>query len=163
MILTCISILSVCVCSGPVSEKTDKDLFFIEKGVDGEINDKPLQRKGQRKPLRCEANLHPDMTVKPLPGRKRKQVKRTGSKSVKKLKTDSDGQKEAEFVDSSDDEEHDYSIPYAQIRQQELAAVTSIAKRRARRPKVYSQPAVKDLWTGCEFAWDTMQLYCNLC
>ena len=127
--------------SGPVAEKADEELFFIGKAVEEQKSPKPRKRKW--KPLRSEANLQPDTTVQPFPGRKRKKavLKRSRLKAGQGSQEEQSGIKQASTLDSSD-EEFDDNTPYAVLVRQQQDRIAAVAKRN--KPK--TQLAARDLW-----------------
>ena len=157
-------------CRGPVSEKSDESLFFIQKDDDvaqdeTDAGPKPTPKlKRGLKPLRSEANLRLDSGIQGFAPRKRKKDKKTKASVSKKvaikatLESRSDGQtasdderevpdsNSAEVMASSSDEEYDYSSSYSRIRQQQSAATA--AKKPAKLPQV--RPAMRDLWADDE-------------
>ena len=136
--------------SGIAAEKTDEELFFIEKGEDKEDGLHAVRKSDKLKQRQSEAHLLPQ-TVKTPSGRKRRKEKRL--REAKKPRVESDGQnasdsREEKSPNSSDEEEYDYDSRYTHIRNQKEMAMAARVEKRLKKSRVYS--VVRDIWAECK-------------
>ena len=131
-----------CVCSIPATEKSNEQLFYVQKKIDGTKDTIPSKKL--KKPLISELRLVPNSAVPGFPPCKRR-------KKVTKLsrcnQTDQSGAEvKLTHVDSSSDEDGYYKS--ASFQQQNSRENNKLAtKMKEQPPRSSVQVAIKDLWS----------------